>query len=416
MNLKKVNRVIRGITKSTQSIIRLTGDKATKNKIVEGIFDKVREGKRTLLLPYLQIFMDRMYEKVTGDTAKQRNIPASFSLSDVESMQDIHILLESFLEAQIDSIEIELRKANHVIPEEFVMTILSPLVTLDGTKEPIKKDNLLANSELAKFDAALISQTLNLLENSRILRYRPEEEMYEIAHDTLAKEIGDKRSEDEKAFLKAKRLVNTRYANYTDTNTFLNSAELAFVEPYKDKLYQELGEKEQGFIRRSKQRKQRRLFVFLGSVIGLLVIGVLILLHTNNLKIAAEAAASVARTEKTKVEAAVSVARAAETKAEAAASVAREAEVAAEAAVEQTKKTLEDLEVQQEETKAALEAVTREKAISEAKEFMVFGNSYNDLGKTRFACESYKKGFALLKGYETENIYKKLSTKLKQCN
>lgn len=381
MNLKKVHRVIRGITKSTQSIITLTGDKATKTKIVDNIFDKVREGKRTLLLPYLQIFMDRMYEKVTGDTAKKRNIPVSFSLSDVESMQNIDILLESFLEAQIDSIESELRKANHTIPDEFVMSILSPLVTLDGTKEPIKKDNLLTKGELAKFDTTLISQTLNLLENSRILRYRPEEEMYEIAHDTLAKEIGDKRSEDEKAFLKAKRLVNTRYANYADTNTFLNSAELAFVEPYKDKLYQELGGKEQYFIRKSKQRKRIRLFAFMGSVIGLLAMAAVLVFYVNNKRIVADKAV-----EKMNIQ------------------------------TKKTEKTLEALTVQQAETKAALEAVTKEKAISEAKELMVFGNSYNDLGKTRYACESYKKGLALLEGYETENIYKELNRKLKRCN
>ena len=274
MDLKKVKTVLNGITQSKQSIVSLKGTKVEQDETIELIFDKVREGQRTLLLPYLQIFMDRMYENVTGDTAKKRDVPVGFSFSDAEEMPDIKILLENFLEMQIHSIEDELTEEGYKLDENFVMRVLSPLVTLEGTKEPIYKKDLLNRTEFEQYDNALISKTLNLLETSRILRYRADEEMYEIAHDTLAKEIGNKRSEDEKAYLKAKRVVLGRFADFESTKTYLNGQELSYVMPFKGKLFGELTDNQKKFILKSKSKSRGRLLRTIAiSTVFLLVCG-----------------------------------------------------------------------------------------------------------------------------------------------
>lgn len=372
MGLKKIREVISGVTTSNQSIVTLQGEETEKNTIIDTIFDKVREGRRTLQLPYLQIFMDRVYEKVTGDVEKKRNIPVAFSLSEIQAMDKIEVLLENFLDQQIHSIELELKKKGfESVDDNFVMSVLSPLVTLEGTKEPLHKAVLMAKNDLTNYEPDLISQTLTLLENSRILRYRSDEEVYEVAHDTLAKEIANKRSEEEKAFLRAKRLVTSRFADFKDTQTLLNAQELAYVMPFTSELKLELNEEQQHYITHSKRVKTRKLWLVRSGIGALLIIAGIVVITVLNANRKAQIALKNVEAEQQRVLAA------------------------------------------QKRTEVALFKIKEQQAVSKAQELMSFGDGFKDLGKSAYACENYQAGLDTLQLYPNTALYQELETRTK---
>ena len=427
MDLKKVKTVLNGITQSKQSIVSLKGTKVEQDETIELIFDKVREGQRTLLLPYLQIFMDRMYENVTGDTAKKRDISVGFSLSDAEEMPDIKILLENFLEMQIHSIEDELTEEGYKLDENFVMRVLSPLVTLEGTKEPIYKKDLLNRTEFEKYDNALISKTLNLLETSRILRYRADEEMYEIAHDTLAKEIANKRSEDEKAYLKAKRVVLGRFADFESTKTYLNGQELSYVMPFKGKLFGELTGNQKKFILKSKSKSRGRLLRTIAiTTVFLLVCGLggFAMLQSRNANRDRELAfeqEQIAHEEREKAIEQTTIAK----QQEEAALVARsEAEALRKKAyISAREATAQALIAQAREEESERQEIIAKRfnyTIEKTLKLIIKGNDHCKNGNTELAREAYKQAIEALKEInydETSEIYLGIQKNLKNpCN
>jgi hypothetical protein len=216
--------ILRATAQNPQSNISLeTGQEAA---IAKAIIDKIREGDVKIKLPYLQVFMDRLYEKATG-LGTDRRPAAHFNLDLVEQMGNIGDVLAEFIELHSKLIYQHLSQQYKELPKDMVWQILSPFATIDGTKVPIRQESLatLANAITlpANTDKAeLIRSAISELENSRILRYRKEEDTYEVAHDTLALQIAEKRSEEEKAFLKAKRMVQDGFATYQDTKTLLS--------------------------------------------------------------------------------------------------------------------------------------------------------------------------------------------------
>jgi len=413
-NFKKVNTIIRGITTSPLSIISLQGNIAEQEAIVETVFDKVREGKRTIQLPYLQIFMDRMYELVTGDVEKHRNKPVAFSLANVAAMKNIDVLLENFLETQIENVEQTLRSKGNAIPADYVMHVLSPLVTLDGTKEPLHKKDLIKKATENGFKPKLINETLSLLENSRILRYRSDEEVYEIAHDTLAKEIANKRSEDEKAFLKAKRLVNSRYADFENTKTLLNSHELAFIAPFKQQFTTLIDKSQLDFIKKSIRRKQRRRILTWSAVGGLLLAAFVVILIINNGLENAKNAELIANNAVIEANAAKDAAIEAKNEAIKSRKVAAKASIAKELEAEKAQKAQELAQEAQGIAEKNLKDLKRQQAISEANELIYFGDSYCNLHKEKHAKDSYKAALKVLKAYENIPLYQEISDKIKE--
>lgn len=286
MNFEKTKKVIFGVTNSDYSNISLKGSPAEKDEIASIIFDKIREGRRIIQLPYFQIFMDRMYEQVSN-LKNRRDQSVAFSLQNVQSMENIEVLLENFLDQQIHNIENRIIENDfQKIPNNLVMRILSPLVTLEGTKEPINRKVLLTKTALVNIDDDLINLTLSLLESSRILRYRDEGDIYEVAHDTLAKKIAESRSVEEQSYLKARKIVTDGFSNYDETHRYLNAKELNFTAPYQSRLLDDITTEERNYVRKSRNIQRRKQTIIWGSVILFFVIGVLAfnyVLAQNNL-------------------------------------------------------------------------------------------------------------------------------------
>jgi len=388
MNLDKVKQVIIGATSNENSNVRLK--KEETDLIAEGIFDKIKSKERTLTiqLPYLQVFLDKLYLEITGDEAREAE--AVFTLDALNKIGDIGDVLRNFLEEQAAAIARKLSEEYPGMSVEIIWNILSPFVTLEGTKEPISKQNLY--DRLPGINQLIIDSTVEAFINSRILRYNEDTDLYEIAHDSLAKRIAEKRSDEEIALLEIKRLIKSQTLLKADARELFSEKQLNFIEPFLEKL--KLTEEEKELITQSyeavakqkaaeklqheaenqrllerqellekSQRSQKR-FIRWITVALVLMIGLAIWAYTQQ----------------------------------------RQASLNAKKAVKAAQ-----------ETQVALDNINKEQALSKARELKAFGDNYMDLGKADFACASYRAGLDSLKNYRTEKLYRDLTEKVNAC-
>ncbi len=302
MDLGMVQEVILSATaRNPNSNIHLAAGQ--EPAIAETIVDKIREGAINVKLPYLQVFMDRLYRTATGlETARSREV--TFDLPLVQGMGTISDVLREFLEQQSRQTYQKLQPQYPNLPPDIVWRLLSPFATVDGTKVPLHADELTQNPALVpgsdfRLSDQLVKEIISELEARRILRYRSEENVYEVAHDTLALQIAEKRSEEETAFLKAERLVTEGYTTYQDTSAYLSSEQLAFIRPYEARLEQGLTEPQWDFLKTSKarrRRQRRRLIAGLASafVVALAVIAYILFQQASLLQEQAQTAKALA--------------------------------------------------------------------------------------------------------------------------
>lgn len=254
MNLEKIKQVIIGATKYENSNIRLKVDES--NEIAEGIFDKIKGGEKllTIQLPFLQVFLDKFYLKITGD--ESRVAEAEFTMQLLGEMREINDVLINFLNEQVACISNRLNTKYPLLTPEMTWKILSPFSTLDGTKEPISKQGLY--DRLQNQDRAMINETIEAFINSRILRYNDAIDLFELAHDSLAKPIAEKRSIEETTQLEVKRLIKNQMSVKNEAREYFSARQLLFIEPFLENF--KVSEEEKGWIVESRlhiQEQQR---------------------------------------------------------------------------------------------------------------------------------------------------------------
>jgi hypothetical protein len=285
-----------------QVILKATADNPNSNieleagqetAIARTIIEKVREQDVDVKLPYLQVFMDRLYETATGEPNDRRKA-AHFTLELVTQTKEIGDVLADFVERQSQRVYRELSKNYDDLPTDVVWRILSPFATVDGTKSPIQQQGLSALPKTLDLPASvpgdrLVRQAIVELENSRILRYRKEEDTYELVHDSLALKVAEKRSEDEKAYLKARRLVTEGYATYLDTHSLLSREQLVFIKPYEVQLREDINSKQRAFVAASKRKLRRQLWLQRSGVVVLFAAAILVIAVVRNAQKEAEA-------------------------------------------------------------------------------------------------------------------------------
>jgi len=241
MNLDKVTSVIRGVGALPQSNVRLQAGE--EDAIAEGIFEKIRDNEKTLSiqLPYLQVFLDKLYLQTAKDETRQAD--AVFTRTTLDKMGDIGDVLRDFLDEQV------LLTAQKLSQNpEHLWKLLSPFVTLEGTKEPLSEQDLC--DRLPAIEPALIRSALQAFVSSRILRYTENKQLYEIAHDALAKQVHAKRSDEEIALLEVQRLIKSQTLLKPEAREFFTEKQLLFIEPYLGKFRP--GAEEQEWIDRSR--------------------------------------------------------------------------------------------------------------------------------------------------------------------
>ena len=291
MNERLIDEVIKGSTTASTSCIHLKGDEVAQKEIGHIIFQKISEGKRLVQLSYLQLFLDSLYEKVAQQIPKGSQ-QVTFSMADVKAMPDIKVMLEQFLDQQIAVVNEKLKKLNVKknygnLPKDFVSQLLSSLVTYEATKKPMSEQELRQENKFKEWsNNDLIPQTLNFLESVRVLRYREEDEVYEIAHDTLALKIAYNRSVEEKALLKAEKIVKDNYFLSKDKQTqrYLDRTELNFIRQFESKIIHSLDKDQLAFLESSKKNRTRKNFLSRLSIVTIfasIIAAILYIQHLN---------------------------------------------------------------------------------------------------------------------------------------
>ena len=227
MNLDKVRKIVHGLDEFTGDNIDIK--KGEAQAVADAVFAKIRGEEKTLnvQLPYLQVFLDKLYLQITND--ETRITEAEFSIAAINQMGDIANVLRDFLEEQVGHISRKVQQNENIVWE-----VLSPFVTLEGTKEPLSQEDLIR--KLPKKDKNLLQTCIKEFVNRRILRYSEGEEMYEIAHDSLALQIADKRSDEEIAVLEIQRLIKSQTNLKADAREMFTEKQLNFMEPFLDKF------------------------------------------------------------------------------------------------------------------------------------------------------------------------------------
>ena len=269
MNLEKVKAVVLGATTSPKSIVHIQEQEA--EAIAEQVFEKIRgqENTLTIQLPYLQVFLDKFYRHISKDKAKVPTTAATFSLAALSELGSIGDILRDFLDEQI--VEIANKQG---CDHKTIWKILSPFVTVDGTKEPTSIDAI--QQQLPHVSNSLIEQVVLALMNNRILRYIEEEDLYEVAHDSLALRIAEKRSDEEIALLEVKNLIKSQSLLKNEARELFSEKQLAFIAPFLDRI--QLNPLEQQLLDESKaqvlkeQKEARRRKILLGFMILLVFI------------------------------------------------------------------------------------------------------------------------------------------------
>lgn len=245
MNYDKVKQVITGASQYADSNVQLQSGKEAA--ITDQIFHKIKgqEKRLTIPLPYLQVFLDKLYLSITGD--EQRQADATFTPEAIAALGEIGDVLRDFLDDQTEAISRELSGRYPEATPANIWKLLSPFATLEGTKEPISPAQLRAR--LPQLPDALVDAAVKRFVDRRILRYSEEADLYEIAHDSLAQRIAEKRSDEEIALLEVRRLIRSQTALKKEAREFFTEKQLSFIEPFLGQL--DLTEAEQAWIDKS---------------------------------------------------------------------------------------------------------------------------------------------------------------------
>jgi chemotaxis protein histidine kinase CheA len=169
-------------------------------------------------------------------------------------------VMASFLEEQVDAIQKRLSDKYPDADEGTAWKIISKFSTLEGTKIPMTQDEVEAQLEYPPNQLDLV---LGLFEKARILRLA--DGIYEIAHDTLALQISEKRSGEEKGLLEVKKLLTDRYAAYIQTGALMGRKEIDYINPYASRL--DMSDEQVRFFKKSKNSVKKRRAIIIGSLI-----------------------------------------------------------------------------------------------------------------------------------------------------
>lgn len=228
MNLEKVQTVVKNIGQLPQSNVRLrTGE---EDAIGTGIFEKLktRENTRTIDLPYLQVFLDKLYIQITGDM--NREADAEFTLAELEETGNIGDVLRDFLDEQVQKNAVLLDTTPEVVKK-----LLAPFVTIDGTKDPLSADML--HDRLPDLPKSLIDKSLQAFQNSRILRFDEKEQRYEVAHDSLARQIATYQDAEDVALQISAQVIRTQMLLDVEKREVFTERQLLLIEPYLGKIH-----------------------------------------------------------------------------------------------------------------------------------------------------------------------------------
>ncbi|MEM7102250.1 MAG: ATP-binding protein [Bacteroidota bacterium] len=243
MNIAKVKEVMQSSFQKFN--ISLEGD---DNERLQQMADNISAGKSGVQLPYLQVYLDMLYRedyvRTYGEEGSQEELPLlNFTADEIDKFGQIDDVLEKFLEEQVGSLRAELEGNNQFVdtPENAVRNILDAFVTEEGTKRPIyyERDEYIklsgpAEVMLASIPTNTLTWVLDSLETRRILRFSKDQ--IELAHDSLAAKIDEKRTDEQRQLNEILRRLKNNYVEHQQTGEFLSRKQLNAYEDFIPKL------------------------------------------------------------------------------------------------------------------------------------------------------------------------------------
>jgi hypothetical protein len=156
----------------------------------------------------------------------------------LKGIGNIGDVLRNFLEEQVKTISEELSNNDekNSTPVETVWKILLPFCTKEGTKIPISKQKLWDDlQETDKtIDKNISDKAVELFLTNRILNIS--DNLYELAHDSLALHIATKRSEEQIALMEVKSLLKNQVSMKAEARENFTEKQINFLEPFLTKI------------------------------------------------------------------------------------------------------------------------------------------------------------------------------------
>lgn len=307
MNYANVSKVITG---SCQQFNIKMEEEATN---VTQIIDNISGGKSGIQLPYLQVYLDRLWQEdfkrtYPGGVSDDSGFPPlEFTAEEITELGDIEGVLETFLQQQRNEIQQQISTDFENVPAEATQMVLDLFVTEEGTKRPVLYERVegsirletALHKQLEDIPEPALQEILKSLEQVRILRFT--EAQVELAHDSLAELIDKERSTEQRQLNQVKRRIAAAYVEQRETGVFLSTRQLASIEDflpplklephlaqfikdsYTDAKRKEEAEKDRVRVEiqlfqdkldvEQRARKRQRIFSF---IIGIALIGALI--------------------------------------------------------------------------------------------------------------------------------------------
>lgn len=238
--------------------------KVSNANLIDTITQNLLDGKISSQLAFLQVYLDRLWQEAEHD-----NQQVTISDTTVSKVGKIEAVLEKFLDNQLASIA-----DKNDEKQKQLRLLLDKFVTEDGTKRPIAEDKLTA------FEKTLVKQ----LESVRIIRKN--EIYYELAHDTLAVIINNKRDAEQRLIKSLVQNLQTSYFFYKkEKGSLLSEQSVALYDRFKNAIDDTLSHSEEKtalflFIENSRkenakekeelEKKNKRLRNLLAGVIVLI--------------------------------------------------------------------------------------------------------------------------------------------------
>ncbi len=259
MNLNKVRKVI------TQSFAKF--NMHIEEPIEENLdlmVDNIAGGDGIIDLPYLQIYLDMLYQQDYADTYGEQGVDEKLPKLDItreeiEKLGRIDTVLSGFLDRRMRAHYVYLRKNYKGFPKRGVSHVLDQMATDKGTKKPIsyKIENELLIPEfsddlLEEVDKVALSELINRLSDDRIVRINPD--TFELAHDSLAAIVAERRTDQDKQLQFQRRRILNAYDEFVAGGqaSFLTNEQLIAFAPFLDKI--NLDKEHLSFIEKSREK------------------------------------------------------------------------------------------------------------------------------------------------------------------
>ncbi|NOU18592.1 MAG: SpoIIE family protein phosphatase [Bacteroidales bacterium] len=239
VRIEKMNRLqVKSVIENPLKICNIGIEEGINESIIEILCKQSHE----IELTYLQILLDKLVQNALLEDPNNPQIKKEY----LSKINDVGNILNDFLDEQIN-----------ILPNSHdAEVILKAMVSSEGTKEPLKIDEISDRIKETgvEFTNELIHDLLQHFINLRIIKDKDEKDQYELKHDSLAKGVFQRMSLFEKEFIEAKRLINNRYNDFLKRQSLLDEKSLTFISSYEKRMV--FSEEIKDFIKRSKRQLQ----------------------------------------------------------------------------------------------------------------------------------------------------------------